>query len=268
MTEKNIFIIGAANAGKSKLLSALCGNEHDISRESSFQRLETTTIQDANNNEINLCYRVFSGNEQYNKMTVGDLPKPDVVLLCFELCKPASLTNLTEQLNKFQITNQNCQFILVGTKHDQTLSGIINNEAIKKWTTENNLKSYQYIETAAQTEYNIEMLNNKILSAIEQSSNQQKDNLTKSYLSMSIFNPIISQVKKYPYHSGAIAGAGTGLGLITAGITTMVLLGATPWVALLLLGIVALGLGAASAKKAYDSYQNEDEETVLEMELS
>ncbi len=246
-----VILIGDEKSGKTCLIQAMTS---DACMTESYSATEDMIETEKNENGVRLCFQDISGAFKYKHKRQELCKQANVFLVCFDLSDKNALNDLLDHTHLLDITSNSSaedrQLIFVGTKSDQKV--IEESQLDYFMSLCNHNKEHHYIETSAKNRINIEELNKQIHQCAK----------IKNVIVSPMTN-LFSPITRKPYHTTAAAvGIASGIGLIAAGITTMIVL-STPWVALLVVGIIALGLGAASAKKAYDSYQEEDEKTSL-----
>lgn len=116
---KKLVIIGDGNCGKTSLLHAYAKNEFVNEHHPTIVDTHVQIIQLENNKKIELVIYDTAGQEEYDKLRPIFYKDTNVILLCYSIDLPNSLTNVTDKwLPEIRFFCPQIPLILVGIKKD------------------------------------------------------------------------------------------------------------------------------------------------------
>lgn len=147
MSQMKIVLLGNKGVGKSCLRHKFCDTKFNVEKTDVTIGVEfgNRTIQVS---EKNIKCQIWdsAGDERHQTITASFFNETSVILLCCDLTKPESLTQLKTVLEKVKASSHtmkpHCVFGLVGTKSDLVGEIKVSDDDLKRFATEHHLDFY------------------------------------------------------------------------------------------------------------------------------
>lgn len=173
-----LILIGSSSVGKTSFCNRICGKYYDDKQLSTIGvdfHIINLTVKGI---QYTLQLWDTAGHERYNSITSTYYRGSDIVILCFDLTKRESLTDLILWVNDVNNTSDDVVFFLLGMKSD--LESEINEEEITNFMNDHKILSYRSISSKTNDTNFTSLLKNFVEKYILETDERKFTNLNTS----------------------------------------------------------------------------------------
>uniref|UniRef100_A0A7S2GCP2 Uncharacterized protein n=1 Tax=Alexandrium andersonii TaxID=327968 RepID=A0A7S2GCP2_9DINO len=142
-----VIVAGPANTGKTCLIERFVHDHYAADDASHGPTLGCDCHQKSvfvnDETEVRLYLYDTAGQERFAGMAASYFRRGEVCLLCFDMSELGSFDSTMFWKGKVTEHNENCSFILVGTKEDLVSEQTLDMEPIAKWAEDNNIPFFR-----------------------------------------------------------------------------------------------------------------------------
>lgn len=256
-----VVLVGKTGIGKTDLLQKTLNSAHVLAEQAKSTIGHVTGKKTIGS--LDYIFYDIAGQHRFTQLRKTNYSQTHIFLLCFDLTDETSLDWIAKELESIRTkVNEDCKFILVGTKSDEEKKRVVVPNKIEAFKTNHCIEDY--VETTAKEEQNnlikaLSKLGEALPKHVYQPIQRLDLNTFQEPKSQSSIN------SRLLLDIFTIGGGLIGLGLCIAAIATLITL-ATPIVGICLAatgGFFAVTSTAAYIYKACTEGQEDNESNIV-----